>query len=85
MIGTPTKAIMDELTALSAKLESVSEDSDAELINDLYYACAKLMSRNKTGTKIEKEYLENIFDLEDIIIFFNAYMGFINTLATEKN
>lgn len=85
MIGTPTKAIMDELTALKSTLETMSSDADTEAMSDLYGACAKVMSRNKTGKKIEKEYLENIFDFEDIIIFFNAYMEFINALSLEKN
>lgn len=85
MIGTPTKAIMDELTSLKTTLEAMSENEDSEVMDDLFGACAKLMSRNKTGKKIEKEYLENVFDFEDIIIFFNAYMEFINALSSEKN
>lgn len=85
MIGTPTKAIMDELFSLKTTLENTSEDANDDTMSDLYEACAKVMSRNKTGKKIEKEYLENIFDFEDIIIFFNAYMEFVNTLSSAKN
>lgn len=85
MLGTPTKAVMDELTSLKSTLETMSTDADADTIGELYEVCAKIMSRNKAGKKIEKEYLENIFDFEDIIIFFNAYMEFINVLASEKN
>ena len=85
MIGMPTKAIMDELTALKSMLENMEGDPDNETMGELYEACAKVMSRNKTMKKIEKEHLEKIFDFEDIIIFFNAYMDFINALALEKN
>lgn len=85
MIGTPTKAIMDEMLSLKTTLDTISEDSSDESIDEMYSICAKIMSRNKAGKKIEKEYLENIFDFEDIIIFFNAYMEFVSTLSAEKN
>ena len=85
MIGTPTKAVMNELTNLQSTLTTMSEDANADTIGELYEACAKIMSRNKTCTKIEKEYLEKIFDFEDILIFFNAYMEFITVLASAKN
>ena len=76
---------MDELFSLQNSLETLSDDASAEAISDLYEACAKVMSRNKTNTKIEKEYLEEVLDFEDIVIFFNAYMEFISTLSAEKN
>ena len=85
MIGTPTKSVMDNLTSLKSSLETMSNDVDTDTISDLYEACANVMSHNKTGKKIEKEYLEKIFDFDDIIVFFNAYMSFINVLASEKN
>lgn len=85
MIGTPTKAIMDELMFLKNSLEKMTDDADEATMSELYEACAKVMSRNKTGKKFEKEYLENLFDFEDIIIFFNAYMEFVSALSVEKN
>lgn len=86
MIGTPTKAIMDDLEALQSGIETFSEDeTNAEAIDDLFYTCAKIMSRNKGGIKISKEFLEEIFDFEDILIFFNAYIGFVSELANSKN
>ena len=39
------------------------------------------MSRNKGNIKIEKELLENIFDIEDIMVFFKAYMDFVSSQA----
>lgn len=85
MIGTPTKAIMDEMMSLKTSLETMTENASNEAMNEMYEICAKVMSRNKTGKKIEKEYLEKIFDFEDIIIFFNAYMEFVSALSAEKN
>lgn len=86
MIGTPTKAIMDELILLQSSFDVLSEDeANAEATDDLYNACAKIMSRNKGGIKITKDELAEIFDFEDIMIFFNAYMDFIGEITDLKN
>lgn len=86
MIGTPTKAIMDDLVALQDSLENVSEEeANIEATDELYGACAKLMSCNKGGVKISKDFLEEIFDFEDIMIFFNAYMDFVGEVTGGKN
>lgn len=86
MIGTPTKAVMDDLILLKSSLETIEEDeTNAEATDDLYAACAKVMSRNKAGKKITKEYLEEIFDFEDIMIFFSAYMAFVSEVTSAKN
>lgn len=86
MIGTPTKAVMDELYNLRDVLKSVDNDEpDIEVTDDLYNTCAKVMSRNKGGIKITGDYLADIFDYEDIVIFFNAYMGFIDEVLGSKN
>lgn len=85
MIGTPTKAIMDDLKQLQVSLENVDEEADTDNTDDLYRACARVMSRNKGGINISKEFLDEIFDFEDITIFFNAYMDFINEVTSGKN
>lgn len=87
MIGTPKKGVMTELLLLKDSLESIQEGDDnaAEAMDDLYGACAKIMSCNKGGVQITKEMLEDDFDLEDILIFFNAYMGFVDEISKSKN
>lgn len=86
LVGTPTKAIMDDLTLLQASLDEISEDgADAVGTSELYEACAKIMSRNKTGAKITPEFLESVFDFEDIVIFFHAYTEFIGEVINQKN
>lgn len=85
-VGTPTKAIMDDLSVLQANLDEMGEDGTDETgIGELYDACAKIMSRNKTGAKITREFLESVFDFEDIVIFFHAYMDFISEVISSKN
>ena len=85
-IGTPNKRAMDELLAIKESLDSIEDDAtNVEALDDLYSACAKIMSRNKTGKEITKEFLEELFDIEDIIIFFDAYMDFVTELSDSKN
>lgn len=85
-VGTPTKAIMDDLSVMKASLEEIEEDGASYAdTDDLFAACAKIMSRNKTGAKITKEFLETVFDFEDVIIFFAAYMDFIDEVISSKN
>ena len=86
MIGTPTKAIMDDLMILQNSMSAVSDnETNNEATDDLYNACARVMSRNKAGVKITKEFLSEIFDFEDIILFFTAYMEFIDEVIASKN
>ena len=87
MIGTPTKKVMSNLLALNESLEDIQEDTEYsdEIMDNLYTSCAKIMSANKAGIEITKDYLEDIFDFEDILIFFNAYMNFIDGISKSKN
>ena len=82
MICTPTKAIMDDLIRLQNGVDEITDDEGTD---ELYDACARVMSRNKTGFKVTKEFLAEIFDIEDIKIFFNAYMEFVNEVIASKN
>lgn len=83
MIGTPTKAIFDELLNMKDSLNSGNMTEDA--IDDLYEICAKIMSRNKTGRVIDTETVRDLFDFEDIIVFIRAYTEFINEVSSAKN
>lgn len=85
LIGTPTKALMGELDMLQTTLEAINNGDSSGVVDDLYTACAKIMSNNKVGTKITKSFLEKILDIEDITIFFFSYVEFIESLANEKN
>lgn len=83
LIGTPTKAILSEFIAIN---DNIGEDgADSEAINDLYRVCAKVMSFNKCAIKITPEYLSEFFDIEDIMIFFNAYAEFMASITNAKN
>lgn len=82
LVGTPTKRIFDELIAIKDNLDNIT---DSETLSTIYSVCALIMSRNKAGKEITKEYLEETFDVEDIIIFFKAYVAFMGELQKSKN
>ena len=82
----PTKAIVDELSVLQDYIDEYDEDrTNTEANDNMYMACARMMSRNKAGIEITKDYLAEIFDYEDIIIFTNGYMDFVNEVVKSKN
>ena len=86
MICTPTKALMNTIITLQESITAVdTSTADMNTLNEMYKACALLMSRNKGGIKITKEQLEEIFDYEDISLFFNTYVDFITEIANSKN
>lgn len=84
MIGTPTRNILLEFIAINERL-SEEDGADVEAVNDLYDVCAKIMSFNKGGIKITSEYLGEFFDVEDILVFFNAYGEFMESITSAKN
>lgn len=83
LVTTPTKKVLDEFLTMKDSL--VGEDVGEEAIGELYAMCSKLMSQNKAGRKITTEFLEGLFDFEDLVIFITAYSEFIAEVASSKN
>lgn len=84
LVGTPTKEIMDKLVSLQ-DIFNDPDSIDNDTIDNLYEICANIISRNKTNTRIDTETLAQLFDIEDLFIFFNGYMDFVGELNSEKN
>lgn len=82
LVCMPTKSLLRELTALKSTLDV---ENNVDSIDELYAVCVKIMNRNKAGVIITKEFLEDIFDFEDILIFLKEYMSFVGEVAGRKN
>ena len=82
LIGTPTKRIFEELITIKDKLSDITSIDNLGVLFDI---CAVVMSHNKTGKEITRDYLEEIYDFEDIILFFKSYLDFVNEIKNEKN
>ena len=85
MISTPSKTIIEQLTAMYSQLENVTDENEAGTFDEIYAFCAKLMSINKAGIKITKKHLESCCDIEDIFTFFYTYVDFVSSIANSKN
>lgn len=87
MICAPTKRVLSAIIGLKDTMTDIEETNNIseETLNELYSLTAEIMSHNKGGVKIEAELLEEIFDFEDIMTFFDAYMDFINEETAGKN
>lgn len=82
MIASPTKRMIDDFNAIAINdVDDASEDT----LSELYNACARMMSRNKAGKIITAEMIEDLFDIEDVVIFVNNYMDFAHEITQRKN
>ena len=86
MVLSPSKKVMNKLVRIKDLIGNESKDiSEDEQINLLYETCSIVMSRNKGGITIEKELLEEIFDIDDVQFFLNKYMEFVSSRIKGKN
>ena len=87
MISAPTKRVLSAIIRLQDTMTKIEETNDIseETLDELYSLTAEIMSHNKGGIKIEEELLEEIFDFDDIMTFFDVYMDFINEETAGKN
>lgn len=86
IIGTPTKKLLDKLLAMNGKVNGeVADNLTQEDVDSLYKLTGEVMSVNKTNTIITSKEVNDLFDLEDLMLFFNAYMSFLDSIVSSKN
>ena len=83
MLMTPTKSIMDKLISMEEFITGVDEVGPG-VLDDLYKVCVDIMNRNKAGRKITSDYISEILDFEDLVIFFNSYLEYVGGIADSK-
>lgn len=84
---TPTEGLMEELGAALPELEKVLQNGDMTTVQACYDLAARLMSCNRSGIKVTTEDLRGKYqiNLEALIIFYNAYIDFIEEVTNQKN
>lgn len=86
MVGMPSKRVMGELLEMKDDLDGLKEaDVDMATLDDIYRIVGEILSRNKAGVKVTTEQVEEFFDIDDLIVFFNAYVAFIGEVTGSKN
>lgn len=85
-IGLPTEAMAQEVQNIIPDLRKL-EKGDEESIGIIYDLAARLISRNRNFIKVTAEDLRKKYnmDLESAIVFFIAYIDFLNKVQSEKN
>lgn len=86
-VGTPTESLVEELAELAPQLEKVLQAEDADSIAAIYDLAARLINCNRSFIKVTPEDLRGKFrmNFESLVIFFGAYVDFINEITSAKN
>lgn len=86
-LTTPTEAMVQELSALTPAELNKLKSGDRESVEFVYNLAARLISCNLDFLTITADELRGRYrmDLYSAIVFFNAYLDFINEIANAKN
>ena len=84
-VTTPTEAMVEELTATAPELEDVLKTMDANSIRAVYDLAARLISCNLMGLTVDDLRGKYRMNLDSLIVFFSAYVEFIEELTKAKN
>ncbi len=85
-LGMPTESMVNELQNMQPELKKM-ETGDRDAVELIYDLAARLISCNRDHIKVTAEELRTKYrvDLESLLIFFSAYLDFINEITNEKN
>lgn len=86
-VTTPTQQLVEELRANLKELQTTLTRQDEEASRLVYHLAAKLSNcnldgRTFTGEELAKKYGLN---MEDLAVFFTAYVDFIDEIEKAKN
>ena len=86
-VSMPTEGLMQELQSTAPEMMDVVRSGSKDGIREIYDLAARLISCNRDFLKITGEDLRTKYrmDLESAVIFFSAYLDFINEIIREKN
>lgn len=86
-VTTPKQALVEELIEAAPELDAVLKNGDADTIRAIYDLAARLISCNLNGITVTADELRDKykFNYEYLVIFYNAYVDFINELTNQKN
>lgn len=86
-VSTPSEELVEKLEASLPELQEICKSGNREAITAIYELAAQIISCNRSFIKVTAEELRGKYnmDLESMIIFFSAYMDFINEIYKAKN
>lgn len=86
-VTTPTEELVEELRANLHEMQTALTRQDEEASRMVYHLAAKLCSCNLDGRTFIGEELATKYglNLEDMAMFFTAYVEFIESIEKAKN
>lgn len=87
LVSTPSEALVRELEEVAAEMSTLFNRGDQESVDAIYDLAARLISCNRQGLQVTAEELRTKYrmGLESALLFYSAYLDFINELTNEKN
>lgn len=87
IVTTPSEKLVEELQTLAPELQEILAEQTPESTKAVYELAAKLISCNRSGLQVTADDLRDKFkmNLELLIIFYNAYLDFLNEITNAKN
>lgn len=86
-VTTPTEGMYEELRHISPKLTTAAKEPESADARELYDLTARLISCNQQGLRVTAEDLAGKyrFNLESLILFYGAYVRFVDEVTSIKN
>lgn len=86
-VGVPTEHLVEKLQHIAPHLTRAVNGGEQVENRELYELAAHLISCNHSGITVTAEELRDKYrmNLEMMVAFYNAYVGFINEITNEKN
>ena len=86
-VTTPTVELVEELRTNLKELQAALAGNDAAASRAVYELAAKLINCNLDGVTTTAQELATTYEinLEDMAMFFTAYMDFITEINNAKN
>lgn len=83
----PTVDLQEELRTQQSQLRALLSREDAEMVDTLYDLAARLMCCNRNLMKVTAKDLRTTFnmDVDDLVVFYQAYTDFLQEIENAKN
>ena len=86
-VSTPSEKLVEELQATMPELQEVLNTGNKDAVALCYDLAARLISCNRSFITVTAEELREKYriDLESLVIFYSAYLDFIQEINDVKN
>ena len=86
-VSTPSVALVEKLGANAGEIDAALRGGDERSVKAVYDFAAELISCNRDKITVTGQELRDKYhlDLEDLTVFYDAYLDYLNETRTAKN